>query len=595
MIVWTTAREVEFEKVCSTLETQDDSYETVQFGRDAVNEGNGVTFFRTTATFAEGGATQGETSYGTTTNQTGVTQSFSSSNSFSNSASGSSLATFTSFGTTTSETVTITNIDSSASNSTSGSNSFSSSSSFGLTFSKETTTTETLEVYGTTTSSSTQESTQWTTVQTFSDTNVTEFVPTEAVGTYYFVEATSLTRTRTVTTESETTKGNARDTIYMADSSEVLLVINEDPDWSKPLTDNVVSTTQTTISDLREATELVTASDPPETIESSESLSSYTFTSSSASSITATVNSGAAFVNAETVTSAVGISIAGESQSGELRVSGQPEVIYVGGTETVAASSATIATATQTDVFGESWQKTALVYSTVTNTISINNAVETFTISEGTTSSCYGNTTKEVGFVGGSPAIASPPSMTVYSPAGVKLGDGVGLRFTGDGISETDIEEGSTITLSYLRVANDGELTRYTTASPVVPSWFTLSSNSFTYLATTLEDGETVDTEISGEFGIDGATWQTVARSRGNGLIGGDLAESETALMRINRGLYKNQDGDTSFFEGNDTTYVGTKDTTYWYPISYLEPAFEQLVLAVPRNTSTWPTFAFMP
>jgi hypothetical protein len=68
------------------------------------------------------------------------------------------------------------------------------------------------------------------------------------------------------------------------------------------------------------------------------------------------------------------------------------------------------------------------------------------------------------------------------------------------------------------------------------------------------------------------------------------LAENETGLIRINRGLYKNQSGGTSFFAGNDTTYVGTKDTTYWYPISYLEPAFEQVVFAVPRNTSTWPT-----
>ena len=172
----------------------------------------------------------------------------------------------------------------------------------------------------------------------------------------------------------------------------------------------------------------------------------------------------------------------------------------------------------------------------------------------------------------------------------MKLGDGVGLRFTGDGISETDIEEGSTITISYLQTANDGELTRYTTASPVVQSWVTLSSNSFTYLTTTLEDGETVDTELSGEFGIDGATWQEVARTRGDGLLGGDLAESETALMRINRGLYKNQSGGTSFFEGNDTTYVGTTDTTYWYPISYLQPAFYRGVVSVFRNTTTWPS-----
>ena len=573
MIAWTTAREVAFEKVCSSSSSD---------AGTAFTDG-GIAF----GFLSSFGYTNGFTT-GYTQNATGYTQSSSASESqFGQRADVSSTYTSTT-NFFPEETVTYSDVTLGYTIDNSQSGSFSTSGSF--TVSKQTTTTETLEVYGTTTSSSAQESTQWTTVQTFSDTNVTEFVPTEAVGTYYFVEATSFTRTRTVTTESETTKGNARDTIYMADSSEVLWVINEDPDWSKPLTDNAVSTTQTTISDLREATELVTASDPPETIESSESLSSYTFTGSSFSFLEVQANTSPAILNAETVTQSIFISIAGESQSESRRLSRQAEVVYAGGTETVAASSATIATATQTDVFGESWQKTALVYSTVTNTILIDNAVGTFSISEGTTSSCYGNTTKEVGFVGGNPAIASPPSMTVYSPAGVKLGDGVGLRFIGDGISETDIEEGSTITLSYLLVANDGELTRYTTASPVVPSWFTLSSNSFTYLATTLEDGETVDTEISGEFGIDGATWQTVARSRGNGLIGGDLAESETALMRINRGLYKNQDGDTSFFEGNDTTYVGTKDTTYWYPISYLEPAFGQVVFAVPRNTSTWPT-----
>jgi hypothetical protein len=564
MIVWTTAREVAFEKVCSSSSSDAGTAFT----------GGGIAF----GFLSSFGYTNGFTT-GYTQNATGYTQSSSASESqFGQRADVSSTYTSTT-NFFPEETVTYSDVTLGYTIDNSQSGSFFTSGSF--TVSKQTTTTETLEVYGTTTSSSAQESTQWTTVQTFSDTDVTEFVLTDALGTHYFVEATSFTRTRTVVTESETTKGNARDTIYMADSSEVLWVINEDPEWSKPMTDNAVSTTQTTISDLRETIGLVTAADPAQTIDSSESLSSYTFTGSSASSITVTVNSRPASVNAETVTEAVRISIAGESQSGELRVSGQPEVIYSGGTETAAASSATIATATQTDVFGESWQKTVLVRSTIANTIAIDNAAP---------SSCSGNTTKAVALVGGSPVIATPPSMTVYSPAGVKLGAAAGLRFTGDGISETDIEEGSAITLSYLRVANDGELTRYTTASPVVPSWFTLSSNSFTYLTTTLEDGETVDTELSGEFGIEGATWQTVARSRGDGLIGGDLAENETGLIRINRGLYKNQSGGTSFFAGNDTTYVGTKDTTYWYPISYLEPAFEQVVFAVPRNTSTWPT-----
>ena len=527
MIAWTTAREVAFEKVCS--------YST-----------SGA-FFNSNAFTT-----------GVTQNQTGTTQSFSS-------------RVTNVFGTT-------------ILNSSSGSTEITTSTTV------QTSTTQSYNVYLTISSSSSEEVSQWTTTTNPTNSEETTFTSAWDTKNTYYTTETQSSSTRLATTQQGTTKGNAADTIYFADSTEVLWVINENPQWSKPLTENAVSTTQTTISDLRETVGLVTAAEPPQTIGSSESLSSYTFTDSLRSFLEVQANFSPHSVNAEAVEEFIYISVSGESQSGELNVSGQAEVVYAGGTETVAASSATIATATQTDVFGGSWQKTALVYSTVTNTKAIDNGVQTFTISGGTASSCYGNTTKEVGFVGGTPAIASPPRMTVYSPAGVKLGDAIGLRFTGDGITNAEFSGSEGVTIVYLQTANDGELTKYSTASPVVPSWVTLSSNSFTYLTTTLEDGETVDTEISGEFGIDGATWQTVARNREDGLIGGDLAEGETALIRINRGLYKNQDGDTSFFEGNDTTYVGTKDTTYWYPVSYLEPAFEQVVFAVPRNTSTWPT-----
>ena len=593
MIAWTTAREVAFEKVCSTSEsfTNTESNSGAEGGsKQDVFSGSGGTSSYSFSNASESGITS-NLNVGTTINQTG--SNFSQSGQ-TDSYFGSTF--YSSYGTTVTDELEdgtirtqVFSYSTQGSSYTPFSTSFETSGSDQFTTVKQTTTTESFTIDGSTTSSSTQESAQWTTQTNSSDSDVTGFALTEAAGTWYFVKTTSFARTRTIVTSSGTTKGNARDTIYMADSSEVLWVINENPEWSNPLTNNAASATQTTISDLREAVGLVTAADPPQTIDSSESISSYTFTGSSASSMTVTVNYSPAFVNAETVTQDIGISVAGSQQSGELRVSGQAEVVYVGGTETVAASSATIAMATLTDLFGGSWQKTALVYSTVANTISIDNAVETFTISGGTASSCYGNTTKAVGVVGGYPVIASPPSMTVYSPAGVKLGDSVGLRFTGDGITETYFTESETVTISYLQTANDGELTRYTTASPVVPSWVTLSSNSFTYVTTTLEDGETVDTEISGEFGIDGATWQTVARARGDGLLGGDLAQGETALMRINRGLYKNQSGGTSFFAGHDTTYIGTKDTTYWYPISYLQPAFGRSVFAVPRNTSTWP------
>lgn len=558
MIAWTTAREVAFQKVCSTSQSGT--------GVGNVNSGGPAGFgfsFGVTTAFTTGN----------TQNATGYTQS-------SSTFSSAFTAVEPSFSTNVypgGETFQVSTAGWSID--LSGSNSFSTSGSF--TTALQTTTTDSYIVGGFTTSSSVVDySWKWTTQTNSENSTITEFVTTDAQGTSYFRENISLSKTRTVVTHTGTTIGNARDTIYMAEPNEVLWVINENPEWSKPLTDNAVSATQTTISDLREAIGVVTAASTAQTINSTESKSSYSFTQSSASFLEVTVNAKPASVNPQTTTQSLWISVAGASQSSQKRISGQPLVVYSGGTETVPASSATIATATQTDVLGGSWQNTFLVHSTVVNTVAIDNAVP---------SSCAGNTTKQKQLICGSSRIGSPPSMTIYSPAGVKLGNAVGLRFTGDGFSATDINESGPVTLSYLPIANDGELTKYTTASPIMPSWATVSSNSFTWLTTTINDGETVDTTFSGEFGINGATWKTIARSRADGLIGGDLAENETALIRVNRGLYKNQNGGTSFFEGNDTTYAGTKDTTYWYPISYLEPAFDRVVVAAPRNVSTWP------
>jgi hypothetical protein len=598
MIVWTTARNVAFEKICSSLTNQSDTFATQIITGDMTVIGTNFTL-GTSRTINEGGETVGNTSVGSTFNHTGSTSFSSESFSSSSSASETAFQTFTTLDDE-GETVTET-FQSSTSNSTSGSGSFLSSSTLpAITVSKQTTTTETLTLFGTTTSSSTQQSTKATTAQASSDSNVTEVVVTEAAGTRYFSVETDFTRTRTTLTQSGTTNGNARDTIYIAEPGEVLWVVNQDPAWSEPLTDNAASTTQTTISDMREATTLVAAVNS-QSIQPTSSTFTSSFTSSVVSFIQATVNNAPGFIGGITTTQQINVTTSFEEpfwNSFVFLVSRQFGVLHYGNTETAAAAWETIGVPTQTDLLAsESWQRINTIRSTTVITRSINNTVGTFSkVGEGITSSCYGNTTKEAQFIGATSLIGSPPSMTIYSPAGVKLGSEAGLRFTGDGISETDVDEDGTVTIISIYTANDGELTRYTTASPVAPTWFTISSNSFTYLTTTLEDSNTVDTTITGEIGIDGATWQTIARARQNGLIGGDLAEDETALIRINRGLYKNQNGDTSFFEGDDTTYVGTKNTTYWYPISYLQPTtFNSSVFAVPRNVSTYPTFVNMP
>jgi hypothetical protein len=107
-------------------------------------------------------------------------------------------------------------------------------------------------------------------------------------------------------------------------------------------------------------------------------------------------------------------------------------------------------------------------------------------------------------------------------------------------------------------------------------------------IQTTTNDDEFTTTSYL--VGVDGSPWIALREARA-GLLGGNLQENETGLMRNGPGLYQNQSGGDSFFSGNDTTYTGAMETTFWQAVSYVVPNVgHEYVFAVPRNTSTWPT-----
>jgi hypothetical protein len=75
-------------------------------------------------------------------------------------------------------------------------------------------------------------------------------------------------------------------------------------------------------------------------------------------------------------------------------------------------------------------------------------------------------------------------------------------------------------------------------------------------------------------------------------LLGGVPAESETAVQVVGRGVYVNGEGETSFFEGDATSYSGSdfSQTSFWQPLPWLgEVAL--FVSEIARNSTALPDF----
>ena len=561
MISWTTAREVPFEAVCTLTTSNSGSFS--ETGANFVNEGGGVTYYRTTKTIE--GENAEEYSSGGTTNQTGWTTSFSSS------YSGSELTTvsytYTVFDDEGSSTA-VSSEGSSASFSTAISTSSSESFSYPA-FPAQTTTQTTVSLAIASTASTSFEYTANTTsLETYTvGTNTrssTVSVSTSTTRSSFYTEANGSTVvSETTVTTNGSTQGNAADSIYEAGTSEVLWSIGSAPQYYGALTDNATSGTRFTASAPVSAVGMVTTGTDAiaQTIPSSESTTIVSYNAFSSATLAQTIAGPGQFVNAETSQHQFTIS-SNSAVSSSVTVSEHAELTHFGNTSTVPIVFGEAQTATRTDPLGSASHQIVWLSSELgTSTVAVGNLGG---------SGCAGNTTVSFDKKIGASAMAPHPLMSVYSPGGVAVGEQRGVRLTG---AET----------TYLVPAKDGRVTNLTTIMPTSFPWLTISSNSVTFINSDNSSRSLV-------VGVDGSVWREIARQRGDGLVGGNLGESETGLIRFEPGLYKDQNGSVSFFSGNDSTYSGSALTSFWEPISYIVPAVgNAAVFAVPRNTSAWP------
>jgi hypothetical protein len=458
-----------------------------------------------------------------------------------------------------------------------------------------TSTIQTYTIEANVTSSSTSAGSAWTTRLNAESSTVTEFVSTPTQQTQYFVQSVSTATSSRLTTSqlSETTEGNVVDTIWLAEDTEVLWVVNKDPAWSAPITDNAQSTMETTISASAEVLGLSLV-EPSETssVASSQSTGTISWVNASQTTVTRTGVFAKFRSPGETTELTFSASTSGDTSEANILQSSQPFVFHRGNTSTVTTFVRFATTRSLTDVMASAtWNEFLFV------TLGTASAVQSFDVVV-TSSTVSGSTTRLVPVLGGQTAIASQARMSVYASNGVAIGENKGMRFTGGGFAGLPVDDDDDVVGPLgPRTAQDGSSIYLATIFPITQgnefglNAVTQESNSVTFVSTTSASDATttITTTSSVTVGVADPMWIAPVRSRAN-VLGGDLAPGETALMRIGRGLYEDQSGSTSFFEGNDTTYTGSMPTTYWLPVTYLTPAFEQTVFSVLRNTGTWPT-----
>jgi hypothetical protein len=567
MIAWTTARLVPFEQVCTASYSEATNYTsafTEDIGGGVINnviEGSGSTF---------------QSQSGQTVNATGVTSSSSEyytefSSGFASYTLSNNVTTFTQSG-----SATISSYSTSAS--ASGS---SSAGAVGV----QTTTASTFSEEVVTTSSSEGDSNIWTSsISTFTEGDetitTTSFYQTTATASVYFAAAgDSRTRATTILTETGTTLGNVFDTIYQAAPDEVLYSINDSPQYyQSKLHENAQSGTRFTVSAQNVNIDLIatSASQSAETIESSEATTQYNVKAPLASSVTQTT--AFSLINAETSTQLFAVTSSQSASSSEV-ISGQNQITHYGNTFTQPITYQEIRTQSKTDVLASVQHEVLWRYNTFgTVTGADNNVVASYTTAgEGFSGAggCAGDMVvlrqKEVG----SSALGPEPVMAIYCSRGAKIDGEAGARLTADEQS------------LFAPIVEDGGSTSFATLFPVSNSTMTVEKGSVTIQTTTNDDEFTTTSYL---VGVDGSPWIALREARA-GLLGGNLQENETGLMRNGPGLYQNQSGGVSFFSGNDTTYTGAMETTFWQAVSYVVPNVgHEYVFAVPRNTSTWPT-----
>jgi hypothetical protein len=471
-----------------------------------------------------------------------------------------------------------------------------SQSTFSTTFNVETSTVETAEVpfFRTQTTSEEYSFLTTTTTAETSDneetfetwTTTTQAETREGITHESYTEQINATIT---TTQEETTAGNYWNTVYQAESDSVLLTAPqiELAQWDgigqtlPTVTRTTVSAETNSLSVIALAASVVagTASSPPQTLTNASSSSSIAWTRNTSYLTEITSANLLALPHSTFVT----------------EILQNDSTTTTGATDSRASTTLTHRGNTYTRGVSYQVRKTLRRFNN-TSSFAItfaDRSVTTNTLTHGATFTTQILGGDSSGQTIGAAGISSTITQIPY--CGIKAkGDDIGWLVYGisgaAGNGSAGLFYPITENLSFVEQAQTRWPVGRVSIFPATNESYTADASGLTWTTTTAgsQSATTQSSMISAEGSARTAFLLAVFRR----LFGGVPAESETAVQNVGRGVYVNGEGETSFFEGDATSYSGSdfSQTSFWQPLPWLGevPLF---VSEIARNSTALPDF----
>jgi hypothetical protein len=471
---------------------------------------------------------------------------------------------------------------------------------FSTTFNVETSTTETFEATSFRTQSTEEEYAYTTTTSTVvtnnseTETDWTTTTETDTISAITHQSYTTQADATRTTTLTETVAGNYWNTVYQADQTGVLYVAPrvELSSWDGQ-GQTLNTTTRTTISAETSTLPVVgiaaflvagTASQPPQSLTNSSTSSSLQFTRNTSyitqiTSANLLVLPHSTFVteiikNDSTTTTSVTDSRAqstlthrGNTYTEQRTYIVRKTLSSFNDTSSFAVTFADRSVATVTRTHGAS-------FTTTERAVGGSTSASGITVAVGGASS-----TISVLPLCGIKSQGERVGWLIYGRSGASASNGAGLFYP------------ITDSLSFVDQAHTRWPAGLVTIFPKTNNSYSANATGLTWTTTTA--GSQTLTTKSSEISAQGEARTAFIGGQLRELLGGELGESETAVQSIGRGVYKNQTGGTSFFEGHASSYTGSQisETSYWRPVPWLgEVAL--FVSEVPRNSKELPDLA---
>lgn len=420
-------------------------------------------------------------------------------------------------------------------------------------------------------SAGTQSATTWTTA-------TSSISATEPTTAYSTTEKTGLA----VSTGDETVLANAFNTVYLAESTEVLYVAGSVPlsDYGGTGQTATTATRATRFAEVTVVPVIVIGTDAEEITATNESFSSSTsWCVATFEETTAKIATIGALPHSTTTAESTFFATTTTSH-----FYSRPEVQVFHNGDSTTRETAFVEVKTLSRYFGSSSFQDTYADSSVTTQITRHGGVaitstnsQTLltvgfqTVTLGTTVSAGGDTTFATGGL----------SLGVRLPASLSLGlmnPFFGPQWSVYGVSgavaqgTTGLAYAMTQNLSFVSTIKVGRSADGMVAIlPATNSIYTANETGLSWTTSAGTDKTTSSTLITV---TDSAPTALFLQNTRAGLIGGNVGSQETAVQRVGRGVYQDPSGNTVFFEGHDTYYdsAQTVAATYYKPKFWLGP-----------------------